>query len=107
LYRAQGLDLYMDLPLAPWEAVLGTSVALPTPGGRVTLKVPAQTRAGQKLRLAGRGMQRTDGTKGDLYAVVDIVVPGQVSDRERELYRELAQASRFDARAEFTEGRSR
>lgn len=107
VYRAEGLDLYMDLPLAPWEAVLGTSVELPTPGGRVTLKVPAQTRAGQKLRLSGRGMHRTDGSKGDLYAVVDIVVPGHVGERERELYRELAQASSFDARAQFTEGRSR
>jgi curved DNA-binding protein len=107
MYRTQGLDLYMDLPLAPWEAVLGTSVELPTPGGRVTLKVPAQTRAGQKLRLSGRGMHRTDGRKGDLYAVVDIVVPGHVTDRERELYRELQEASRFDPRAQLTEGRTR
>jgi curved DNA-binding protein len=105
LYRAEGLDLYMDLPLAPWEAVLGTSVELPTPGGPVTLKVPPQTRAGQKLRLTGRGMQRTNGSKGDLYAVVDIAVPGHVSERERELYRELQKASSFEPRAEFTEGR--
>ena len=55
LYRAEGLDLYMDLPLAPWEAVLGASVEVPTPSGRMSLKVPAGTRAGQKLRLAGRG----------------------------------------------------
>ena len=50
-----GIDLYMDLPLAPWEAVLGADVELPTPAGRVALKVPAGTRAGQKLRLGGRG----------------------------------------------------
>jgi len=105
LYRVEGLDLYMDLPLAPWEAVLGTSVQLPTPGGRVTLKVPPHSRSGQKLRLSGRGMHRTDGSKGDLYAVVDIAVPGHVSERERELYRELQKASSFDPRAEFTEGR--
>ena len=53
LYRAEGLDLYMDLPLAPWEAVLGADVELPTPSGRIALKVPAGTHAGQKLRLAG------------------------------------------------------
>ena len=105
LYRVEGLDLYMDLPLAPWEAVLGTTVQLPTPGGRVTLKVPPQSRSGQKLRLSGRGMHRTDGNKGDLYAVVDIAVPGHVSERERELYGELQKASSFDPRAEFTEGR--
>ena len=105
LYRVEGLDLYMDLPLAPWEAVLGTTVQLPTPGGRVTLKVPPQSRSGQKLRLSGRGMHRTDGSKGDLYAVVDIAVPGHVSERERELYGELQKASSFDPRAEFTEGR--
>ena len=56
LYRVSGKDLYVDLPLAPWEAVLGTSVKLPTPAGAVTLKVPAGTRAGQELRLTGRGM---------------------------------------------------
>ena len=58
LYRADGLDLHMDLPLAPWEAVLGTTVEMPTPAGTVSLKVPAGTRAGQKLRLAGRGFKR-------------------------------------------------
>src|SRR3984885_2643519 len=55
LYRATGHDLYLDLPLAPWEAVLGTAVEVPTPGGRVRLKVPIGTQAGQHLRLPGRG----------------------------------------------------
>ena len=72
LYRAEGLDLYMDLPLAPWEAVLGSSVDVPTPAGRVTLKVPAGTHAGQKLRLSGRGLSRPDGTSGHLYAVAQM-----------------------------------
>jgi curved DNA-binding protein len=106
IYRVQGLDLYMDLPLAPWEAVLGTSVELPTPAGRVTLKVPPHTRSGQKLRLSGRGMQRSNGSKGDLYAVVDVVVPAHVGERERQLYRDLQQASSFDPRAQYTEGKA-
>jgi curved DNA-binding protein len=101
LFRADGQDLYIDLPLAPWEAVLGTSVELPTPAGTVSLKVPPGTRAGQKLRLAGRGMKRREGSAGHLYAVVQIVVPGVVDERQRGLYRELAQASTFNPRAHF------
>jgi len=101
LYRAEGLDLYMDLPLAPWEAVLGTSVEMPTPGGTVSLKVPPGTRAGQKLRLGGRGLKRPNGTAGHLYANVQIAVPTVVDERQRELYRQLANASSFNPRAQF------
>jgi curved DNA-binding protein len=107
LYRADAQDLYIDLPLAPWEAVLGTSVDLPTPAGTVSLKVPPGTRAGQKLRLSGRGLKRSGGTAGHLYAVVQIVVPGVVTDGERELYRELAKLSTFNPRAHFDTGGSR
>ena len=64
LYRVSGNDLYVDLPLAPWEAVLGTSVELPTPAGAVALKIPPGTRAGQQLRLSGRGMSRGSGAGG-------------------------------------------
>jgi len=101
LYRADGLDLHLDLPLAPWEAVLGTSVQMPTPAGAVSLKVPPGTRAGQKLRLAGRGFKRADGTAGHLYATVQIVVPTVVDDRQRELFAQLARASSFNPRAQF------
>ena len=101
LYRADGLDLHMDLPLAPWEAVLGTSVQMPTPAGTVSLKVPAGTRAGQKLRLGGRGFKRSDGTAGHLYANVQIVVPTVVDERQRELFAQLARASSFNPRAQF------
>jgi curved DNA-binding protein len=58
IYRVAGKNLHLDLPLTPWEAILGTSVTVPTPAGIVTLKVPPGSRAGQKLRLAGRGMSR-------------------------------------------------
>jgi curved DNA-binding protein len=99
LYRAEGLDLYMDLPLAPWEAVLGASIELPTPSGRISLKVPAGTRAGQKLRLAGRGLSRPDGSAGHLYAVAQIAVPTVVDERQRALYGQLQDASTFNPRA--------
>jgi curved DNA-binding protein len=101
LYRVDGQDLYLDLPLAPWEAVLGTTVRLPTPAGAVSLKVPAATRAGQQLRLSGRGLSRDGATAGNLYAIVQIVVPSVVDERERALYRQLAEISNFNPRAHF------
>lgn len=99
LYRVEGLDLYMEVPIAPWEAVLGASVELPTPAGRIALKVPPGTHAGQKLRLAGRGLSRPDGTSGHLYAVAQIVVPTVVDEAQRALFRQLADASTFNPRA--------
>jgi curved DNA-binding protein len=101
LYRANGHDLYLDLPLAPWEAVLGTSVEVPTPGGLVRLKVPAGTPAGQHLRLPRRGLPVPRGGQGDLFAIVQVVVPTVVSDHERTLYQQLAEGSAFAPRAHF------
>jgi curved DNA-binding protein len=100
LYRVSGHDLYLDLPLAPWEAVLGTTVRLPTPGGAVSLKVPPGTRAGQQLRLAGRGLSRA-GSAGDLHAIVQVVVPSVADAPERALYKQLAETSNFNPRAHF------
>jgi curved DNA-binding protein len=107
LYRAAGRDVYVDLPLAPWEAVLGTSVTLPTPGGSVTLKVPPGTRAGQELRLSGRGIARASGAAGHLHAVVRIEVPTVLDDRQKALYQELATISGFDPRAHFEQEATR
>lgn len=101
LFRVSGHDLYLDLPLTPWEAVLGTTVDVPTPGGSVRLKVPPGTHAGQKLRLAKRGLPKPSAGAGDLYAVVQITVPGVISDRERALYKQLADVSHFNPRGHF------
>jgi len=100
-YRVSGQDIYLDLPLAPWEAVLGTTVRLPTPAGTVSLKVPAGTRAGQQLRLAGRGLARAGATAGNLHAIVQIVVPSVVDEGERALFKQLADTSNFNPRAHF------
>jgi curved DNA-binding protein len=99
LYRMSGRDLYIDLPLAPWEAVLGTRVQLPTPAGAVSVKVPAGTRAGTQLRLAGRGMARGSGAAGHLYAIVRIEVPTVVDEAQSALYRQLGESSNFNPRA--------
>ena len=103
LYRPSGHDLYLDLPLAPWEAVLGTAVEVPTPGGRVRLKVPPGTPAGQHLRLPRRGLPKPKDGQGDLFAIVQIVVPSILSEPERALYRQLAEVSAFDPRAHFAQ----
>jgi len=107
LYRVSGKDLYIDLPLAPWEAILGTSVKLPTPAGAVTLKVPAGTRSGQQLRLTGRGMTRGSGATGHMHAVVRIEVPTVVDDRQNALYLQLSEISNFNPRAHLDQEEAR
>ena len=84
-----GDDLEMDLALWPWQAVLGAEVRIETPDGPVTLTVPPGTQSGRRLRLRGRGLPRADGGRGDLYAVVRIVVPDRPSAEEREAYESL------------------
>ena len=74
-YRLAGRDLSVDLPLAPWEAALGTSVAVDTPGGEAKVKVPAGTSSGRRLRLRGRGLPNPRGKPGDLFAEAKIMVP--------------------------------
>jgi curved DNA-binding protein len=101
LFRATGHDLYVDLPLTPAEAALGAAIELPTLAGKVQLNVKPGASAGQKLRLAGKGLPTSSGGHGDLYAVVQIVVPAQASAREKELYAELAKASHFNPRSHF------
>lgn len=97
-YRVEGRDLHVDLPLAAWEAALGTSVVVDTPGGEAKVRVPAGTSSGRRLRLRGRGLPNPRGPAGDLFADVRIVVPPSLTERERELFEELARTSTFDPR---------
>ena len=99
VFRPDQHDLHFDLALAPWEAALGAEIEVPTLDGPVLLTVPAGTRSGRKLRLRGRGLANGRGGHGDLYATVHIDVPTTLSDRERELFKQLADASRFNPRA--------
>jgi len=102
LFRVSGHDLYLEVPIAPWEAALGAEVQIPTLDGRVSVKVPAASRAGQKLRVRGKGLPRPGGGEGDLYAVLQVVTPSVLSEREKQLYGELQQASSFNPRAHFS-----
>jgi curved DNA-binding protein len=98
-YRLDGRDLHMLLPLAPWEAALGSSVDIDTPGGPATVHVPAGTSSHRRLRLKGRGLPNKRGKPGDLYAEAQIKVPTSPSVEERELFEQLAKVSTFDPRS--------
>lgn len=98
-YRVEGDDLIYELNLAPWEATLGASVAVPLPGGRTgRVKVPAGTNSGNRLRLRGLGLPRRDGGHGDFYAEIAIATPDELTAKERELWEKLAGISKFRAR---------
>ncbi len=99
LFQVVGHDLYLELPIAPWEAVLGAQVELPSLEGPLTVTIPAGARSGQKLRLAGKGLPRRSDGAGDLYGVLQIVTPTVLSETETALFRELAASSTFDPRA--------
>ena len=100
LYRVDKHDVYMDLPIAPWEAALGADVEAPTPTGRVEVTVPPGSAAGRKLRLKGRGLPGN--TPGDFYFVLQVVVPAADSDSARSFYEGMAkQFSSFTPRAKL------
>jgi curved DNA-binding protein len=97
LYRIDGRDLYLDLPVAPWEAALGATVKAPTPTGTVDLKIPAAAHAGSKLRLKGRGIPASP--PGDFYVVLQIALPAANDDPAKAAYAALAAALPFNPRA--------
>jgi curved DNA-binding protein len=100
LYRVSGRDISVDLLLSPWEAALGASVAVETPGGEAKVRVSPGTSTGKRLRLKGRGLPGPRGRAGDLFAEVRIIVPSSLSKDERRLFEELATTSTFDPRRE-------
>jgi curved DNA-binding protein len=99
LFRAEGRDITLELPVAPWEAALGATVSTPTLGGAVELRIPAGARAGQKLRLRGRGLPGEPA--GDQYVVLKIVLPPGTEPRARELYEQMRAELNFDPRADL------
>jgi len=96
-YHVEGADVYLDVPLAPWEAALGASVKVPTPSGAIDLKIPANSQAGKKLRLKGRGIPAK--TPGDLYVVLQIVLPSADDDKARDIYQRMSEEIEFSPRA--------
>ena len=99
LFQVEGRDVTLTLPIAPWEAALGATVPTPTLAGAVDLRIPANAKAGQRMRLKGRGLPGA--TAGDQYVVLKIVLPPADSPKARELYEQMQRDLPFDPRAEL------
>ena len=101
LFKIVDHDLFIDLPITPWEAALGATVTVPTLQGAVNLKIPAGSKNGQKMRIAKRGMPKKNEEHGDLFAEIQLVMPPNLTDSERELLTKLKGSSSFNPRAHF------
>ncbi len=97
LYRVEGKDLFIDLPVAPWEAALGASVKVPTPTGFIMLNIPPDSRQGRELRVKGKGIPAAD--PGDLLVRLALVLPRGDTAKAKELYKTMAHEMAFDPRA--------
>lgn len=95
-FRVEGSQVYQNVPVTPWEAALGAGIAVQTPSGQVEVTVPKGSQAGRKLRLKGRGIPSS--TPGDLYLILEVVLPPADSDRARELYQQMARDLAFNPR---------
>lgn len=96
-YQLVGQDLYLDLPLSPWEAALGATVLAPTPQGPVSLKIPPASESGKKMRLAGRGLN-TSAAKGDMYITLQIQTPPATTDQQQEFYAQMEKTFNWSPR---------
>ena len=99
LFRVEGRDVYLDLPVAPWEAALGSNVKIPTPTGKLDLKIPPNTVAKRKLRLKGKGIPGNP--SGDIYVTLQIKLPTVDTENAKQLYRKMEQELAFNPRAEL------
>jgi curved DNA-binding protein len=95
-YRLEGANVYETAPVAPWEAALGARISVPTPSGTVEVSVPAGSQTGRKLRLKGRGIPAA--TPGDLYLILEVVLPPATTPRAKELYEQMAREMSFNPR---------
>jgi len=96
-YQVEGKDIYLKCPVAPWEAMLGATVKLPTPAGKIDLKIPANSSNGKKLRLKGRGIPAKE--PGDLYAVLEVALPPANDEKTRQVYRDMEKSFLFNPRS--------
>ncbi|MCG6938092.1 MAG: DnaJ domain-containing protein [Gammaproteobacteria bacterium] len=103
IYRVEGRDVYLDLPVAPWEAALGANIKAPTPGGLVDLKIKPGSANGSKMRLKGRGIpaSSSNNTAGDLYVILQVAIPPANTDSEKAAYEKMQQSFRFNPRAKL------
>src|SRR5262245_21430924 len=98
IFTVSGDDINAEVPVTPSEAVLGATIEVPTIDGKAEVKIPAGAQGGQRLRLRGQGLNKRGGGRGDAYVKLKVVVPSHPTDREKQLYKDLAEASRFNPR---------
>ena len=96
LYRLEGKDIYLDLPITPWEAALGAKITTPTLAGKISLNIPAGARSGQKMRLKGRGLPGK--TAGDQFVILQIMTPPADSADAKAFYQQMAEKLPFNPR---------
>lgn len=101
LFDVEFQNLIITVPLAPWEAALGTKIEVPTLQGKIQLTVPANSQSGQRLRIRGRGLKTKQG-QGDLYAVFNVVMPSTIPDSTKQYWEKLAAEINFDPRSEWS-----
>lgn len=103
IYRVDGRDVYLDLPVAPWEAALGANIKVPTPGGLVDLKIKPGSANGSKMRLKGRGIpaSSSNNNAGDLYVILQVALPPANTDSDKAAYEKMKQSFRFNPRAKL------
>lgn len=100
LYRVKGHDVFLELAITPWEAALGGTIQVPTPAGKVDLKIPPGSSSGKRMRLKGRGIPAK--TKGDFFLTLEIVLPDKISEKQKSLYQALQhEAGHFNPRAKL------
>lgn len=101
IFTVSGDDITAEVPLSPSEAVLGATIEVPTIDGKAEMKIPAGAQGGQRMRLRGQGLNKRGGGRGDQYVKLKIVVPTHPSEREKQLYQELAEVTHFAPRASW------
>ncbi len=104
LFKVIGHDLYLTLPVTPWEAVLGANIEVPSMEGKVRIRIKPGVKSGQKLRIAGKGLPKPGGGHGDFYAILQIATPPALTEKERSLFEELSRISSFNPRCSLDRG---
>lgn len=103
LFDVEAHNLILTVPLAPWEAALGSQITVPTLNGKISLRIPANTQSGQRLRIKGKGLLNKSGEPGDMYALFKIVIPAQTDESVRALWAQLAEQAAFNPRAQWSQ----
>jgi len=99
IYQVQAHDVYLDIPITPWEAALGATITVPTPTGKLDVKIVAGTPNGRKMRLKGRGIPSKQ--PGDLYIITQITLPPAETDEAKEFYRKMEQEFSYNPRSQL------